>query len=122
RGVAIITQSSNIAINLTMQRRGVPVGYVVTVGNQARTGLPEVGEALLRDPRVTALGLHIEGIGNLTAFEAMAATARRLGKRIVALKVGASEQARVATVSHTASLAGSDAAGRALLGRLGISQ
>ncbi len=30
RGVAILTQSSNIAINLTMQTRGVPIAYVVT--------------------------------------------------------------------------------------------
>ncbi len=122
RGVAIITQSSNIALNLTMQRRGLPLGYVVTLGNQARVGFAEVGQALLVDPRVTALGLHIEGIGDLLGFEALASTARHLGKRIVALKVGVSDQARAATVSHTASLAGSDAAGRALLRRLGIAQ
>jgi len=122
RGVAIITQSSNIAINLTMQRRGLPLGYVVTLGNQARLGFAEVGKVLLADPRVTALGLHIEGIGDVPGFEALAATARALGKRIVALKVGASAQAQTATVSHTASLAGSDAGGRALLRRLGIAQ
>ena len=34
--VAIVAQSSNVAINLTMQRRGLPVSYVVTVGNQAQ--------------------------------------------------------------------------------------
>lgn len=122
RGVAIITQSSNIAINLTMQRRGVPVGYIATVGNQAQTGFAEMGQVLLEDSRVTALGLHIEGIGDLAAFEAMVETAQRHGKRIVALKVGASEHARAATVSHTASLTGSDAAGRALLRRSGIAQ
>ncbi len=122
RGVAIITQSSNIAINLTMQRRGLPLGYVVTLGNQAQTGFAEVGRTLLADPRITALGLHIEGISDLPGFEALATTARDLGKRIVALKVGASQQARTAAFSHTASLAGSDAAGRALLRRLGIAQ
>ncbi|WP_346429658.1 hypothetical protein [Paracoccus sp. DMF-8] len=40
----------------------------------------------------------------------------------MALKVGASDQARAAAMSHTASLAASDAAGRALLRRLGIAQ
>src|SRR6056297_1386082 len=30
RGVAIVTQSSNIAINLTMQARGLPIAYVMT--------------------------------------------------------------------------------------------
>jgi hypothetical protein len=76
RGVAIVTQSSNIAINLTMQRRGLPVAYVVTAGNQAQTGLSEIGAALLEDPRVTALGLHVEGIDDLSAFVRMAESAR----------------------------------------------
>ncbi|WP_341368611.1 CoA-binding protein [Yoonia sp. BS5-3] len=122
KGVALITQSSNIAINLTMQKRGLPIAYVVTVGNQAQTGFAEIGMALLDDPNVTALGLHIEGVGDLRAFEKLAAMAREKGKPIVALKVGTSQQARTAAVSHTASLAGSDAGARALFARLGIGQ
>ncbi|MCG6904935.1 MAG: acetate--CoA ligase family protein, partial [Rhodobacter sp.] len=121
-GVAIITQSSNIAINLTMQKRGLPLAYLVTAGNQAQTGLAEIGIGLLDDPRITALGLHIEGIGDIAAFEALAAAARARGKPLVALKAGRSAQARAATVSHTASLAGSAAGADALLARLGIAQ
>ena len=121
-GVAILTQSSNMAINLTMQARGLPLAYVVTAGNQAQIGLAQIGRGLLADPRVTTLGMHIEGVGDLRAFEALAADARRLGKALVALKAGKSEQARAAAVSHTASLAGSDAGARALLARLGIAQ
>jgi acyl-CoA synthetase (NDP forming) len=119
-GVALITQSSNVAINLTMQARGLPLAYVVTVGNQAQTGLSEVGRELLEDPRVTALGLHIEGLDDLAAFVELAGTAQQLGKPIVALKVGRSEHAQSAAISHTASLAGSDAGADALLARLGI--
>ncbi|MEQ8335682.1 acetate--CoA ligase family protein [Nisaea sp.] len=121
-GVAIVAQSSNIAINLTMQRRGLPLAYMVTVGNQAQTGFAEIGMCLLDDPRVTALGLYIEGVGDLRAFEALSQKARRLGKPIVALKVGRSEEARTGAVSHTASLAGSDAGATALLERLGIAE
>ena len=119
-GVALITQSSNVAINLTMQKRGLPIAYVVTVGNQAQTGLSQVGRALLDDPRVTALGLYIEGIDDLAELAALAAFAHQAGKPIVALKIGRSEQARSAAVSHTASMAGSDAGADALLARLGI--
>lgn len=122
RGVAIITQSSNIAINLTMQARALPLAYVVTAGNQAQSGIADIGMALLDDPRVTALGLHIEGVGDLRAFETLAARARDLGKPIVAIKVGRSDQAQAATVSHTASLAGQDAGAAALLSRLGIAR
>ncbi|WP_439526911.1 acetate--CoA ligase family protein [Roseovarius mucosus] len=121
-GVAILTQSSNIAINLSMQARGLPIAYLMTVGNQAQLGLSALGRALLEDPRVTALGLHIEGVGDLRAFEALAEAAHRAGKPIVALKSGRSDQARAATQSHTASLAGSGAGAAALLARLGIAQ
>lgn len=121
-GVAVIGQSSNVLINLTMQRRGLPLAAVVAAGNQAQTSMSDLGIALLEDPRITALGLHIEGISDLPAFEALAARAVELGKPIVALRVGASEQAQAAAVSHTASLTGSNAGAVALLKRLGIAQ
>ncbi len=120
RGVAIIAQSSNIAINLTMQRRGLPIAYAVTAGNQAQQGMAQIGTALLGDDRVTALGLYVESFGDVPGFEALAALAAELGKPIVALKVGQSDAAQRATVSHTASLAGSAAGAEALLARLGI--
>lgn len=122
RGVAIITQSSNIACNLTMQQRGLPVAFLMTAGNQAQTGLSEMALGLIEDERVTALGLHIEGFDSVAGFERLAARARELKKPIVAMKVGRSEQARAATISHTASLAGSDAGSEAFLKRLGIAR
>src|SRR5699024_5869132 len=73
RGVAIIGQSSNMLINMTMQRRGLPLAYVVAAGNQAQTDLAQMAMAVLEDERVTAVGLHIEGIGDVRTFEAMAA-------------------------------------------------
>ncbi|MBX5176646.1 acetate--CoA ligase family protein [Rhizobium lentis] len=120
RGVAILTQSSNIALNLTMQTRGLPIAYVVTSGNQAQTSLADVACALIEDQRVTAVGLHVEGFGDLAGLERLAAMARRSKKPVVVLKVGRSEQAKHAAVSHTASLAGSDAVADAVLARLGL--
>ena len=121
-GVAIITQSSNIAINITMQKRAVPIAAIVAAGNQAQISLAEIGTTLLKDNRITALGVHIEGIKDLLAFETLAKTALELGKRIVALKVGKSTQAQAATISHTASLTGNDAGASALFERLGIAR
>ena len=121
-GVAILTQSSNISINLTMQTRQLPIAYMITCGNMAQTSQAEIAMALLDDPRVTAIGLHIEGFGNIPEWEQLAAAAHGKGVPIVAIKVGKSEQARAATVSHTASLAGSDAGATALLERLGIAR
>ena len=122
KGVAILTQSSNIAINLTNQRRGLPIAYVATCGNMAQLNQAEIASAFLDDPRVTAIGLHIEGFTDLRAWEAFACKAYEKGVPVVALKVGASDEAQAATISHTASLAGSDAGARALLSRLGFAR
>ena len=122
RGIAILTQSSNVAINMTMQKRALPIACVMTVGNQAQTGMSQLGMCLLEEERVTALGLHIEGLDDVKAFEALAFRARKLGKPIVALKVGKSSQAQAAAMTHTASLAGSDVAHSALFKRLGIAR
>lgn len=121
-GVAIIAQSSNIALNLTMQTRGLPIAYLMTAGNQAQTGLSAIGNALLDDDRVTAIGLYIEGLDDLAAFEGFARRAHALGKPVVALKIGRSDASQAATVSHTASLAGSTAGSDALFRRLGIAR
>lgn len=119
-GVAIVAQSSNIAINMTMQARGLPIAYVVAAGNQAQVGASDIAAALLDDERVTAIGLYLEGFGDIRALEAFAAKARARGKPVVAIKIGRSDKARAATMTHTASLAGNAAAGSALLKRLGI--
>ena len=120
KGVAILTQSSNIAINMTMQKRGLPIAYVLTLGNQAKVSLAQAANALLDDSRVTALGCHIEGFGDISQFESLARKAHKMGKPIITLKAGKSDQARHNTISHTASLAGTDKGAQALLDRLGI--
>lgn len=121
-GVGILAQSSNIAINMTMQKRGLPIGQVITIGNQAQTGLAELLEAQIADPRITAIGLYLEGFGDIRAFERAALKARAAGKPIIAIKTGASEKSQMSAMSHTASLAGSAAASSAFLKRLGITE
>ena len=121
-GVAIITQSSNIAINLSMHTRALPIAYLLTAGNQAKVSMADLARYVLTDPRVTALGLHIEGLGDPNEFLQLAKEAHAMGKGIVAIKVGASDQAQVATISHTASLAGSAAGASAIFERLGVAQ
>ena len=119
-GVAILTQSSNIAINMTMQQRALPIAFVITCGNMAQTSQAQLAMAMLDNPKVTALGLHVEGFGDPAEWHALAVKAWAVGKPIVVLKVGRSTQAQAATVSHTASLAGSDAGAQALIDHLGF--
>jgi acyl-CoA synthetase (NDP forming) len=120
RGVAIVTQSGNIGLNLTMQKRALPIAHLATLGNQADIGLSAMIEALLDDGRVTAIGLHIEGIddpGRL-AQAASRAMARRVP--IVAIKTGRSAAGAALAVSHTASLGGGDRAADAFFRQAGI--
>ena len=120
RGVAIVSQSSNIAISMTMQQRGLPIAYVVTAGNQAQWGVADLAKALLHDRRVSAIGLHIEGFDSVPSLHALALKARARGVPVVVLKVGRSVRAQAAVLSHTAAIASSDAGADALLRRLGF--
>ena len=120
RGVAIITQSSNLSINLTMQTAGLPIAYMLTLGNQAMIGTAALIDAVAADERVTAIGLHIEGIRDADVFAEAVKRAKASGKPLVAMKAGASEGAQAMTFSHTASLAGAHQVSLAFLKRLGI--
>ena len=122
KGVALVSQSSNIVINLGMQKRALPVAYVACLGNAAVVGLAELAGALLADPRVTALGLYIEGIDDAAAFAELAQAARVAGKGVVCIKSGKTELSRVAAASHTASLAGGGASSSAFLRQIGVAE
>ena len=121
-GVAIVSQSSNLAINMTMQRRALPVAYVACLGNAAQCGAATVARALLDDPRVTALGLYLEGIDDAVALATLAAEARAAGKGVVAVKSGKSEAGARAAASHTAALAGEARVSSAYLAQAGIAE
>ncbi len=122
KGVALISQSSNIVINMGMQRRALPVAYVACLGNAAVVGLAELAGALLDDQRVTAVGLYIEGIDDAAGFAALAQAARAAGKGIVCIKSGKTASSRSAAASHTASLAGGGAASSAFLRQIGVAE
>ena len=121
-GVAIITASSNVAFNLSMQRRGLPIAYMMSLGNQLKFELHEAIRVFAREERVTAIGLYLEALSDPGTFEDAVNFARDAGKPIVAIKTGRSAVAQKIVVSHTASLAGSDALVSNLFDRLGVAR
>ena len=121
-GVAIITMSSNVGFNLTMQRRGLPIAYMISLGNKLKFDLHDAIHTFAQDDRVTALGLFVETMPDPKAFQEAVNFARELGKPIVAIKTGRSEAAQKMVLSHTASLAGSDVLVSALFKRLGVAR
>ena len=122
RGVALITQSGNIACNFTMMMRGLPVAAVFSIGNQVDVGMHDMVETLSADPRISAIGLHVEGLPDVAAFARAATIARQRKVPIVVLKTGRSEQGAKVAMSHTSSLAGADTLYDALFERYGIAR
>jgi acyl-CoA synthetase (NDP forming) len=119
-GCALVMQSGNIALNLSRNDRSVPFAYVISSGNQAVLNAADYVDALADDPKVTAIGLYLEGIKDVPAFSRAAAKALQRGKPLVALKAGNSELGAKFAMSHTGSLAGSGKMYDALFDRLGI--
>ncbi len=120
KGVAIIAQSGNIGVSLTMQQRSLELAYLISVGNQAGVAIHEYIEALIEDKRVTAIGLLVEGLGDMAAFSKAAIKALSKRVPIITLKSGASELGTQIALSHTSSLTGTDALYDSLFERLGI--
>ncbi|MFQ5982819.1 MAG: acetate--CoA ligase family protein, partial [Woeseiaceae bacterium] len=120
RGVALISQSGNMAMNLTMNKRSVYFTHVITTGNQAVLGQADYIDALLEDNRVAAIGMYIEGVDDVERFSRAALKALKQEVPIVALKVGKTDASARVSGSHTNSLTGSDTLFDALFDRLGI--
>ena len=108
RGVALICQSGTIALTLMFNHRSLPIGYLITVGNQTRLAVEDLIEILCDDARVTAFGLYLEGIKDAERFARAAALARAAGKPIAIIKAGRTAAAVRTAHSHTGALAGAD--------------
>jgi acyl-CoA synthetase (NDP forming) len=121
-GVAIITQSGNIGLNITMQSIGLPIAYMFTLGNQTNTNIADIIHAMLDDNRVNAIGLHIEGISDIKSFDV--AARRALDKKIpiVAIKSGRTDASAKIALSHTSSMTGLDQLFNVFFERLGIAR
>lgn len=95
RGVAIIARNASLAQSLSQDRRGLPIAVLaVAEPGRAQTGLALLGEALLRDERISALGIQAEDLGDPQALIDMAQTAETLGKSVVILRSGQETGAR----------------------------
>ena len=121
-GVAIVTQSGNVGISLTMQQRSLPLAYMISVGNQAVLDVADFVEAMIEDARVRAIGIHIESINDIERFSEVAVAAHGRRVPLVALKVGRSALGARAALSHTSSLVGDDTLYDALFERLHVAR
>ena len=122
RGAAIVTQSGNMAISMTLQQRGLAITHAITLGNQAVIGIEECVEHLLTDERVKSIGIHCEGIADPARFARAAVTAHERRVPLVVLKTGASANGAALGLTHTATLTGPHHAWKAFFAHYGIVQ
>jgi acetyl-CoA synthetase len=122
RGVALICQSGTIALNLMFNDRSLPVGYVITVGNQTRLAVEDMIELLTDEERVTAFGIYVEGIKDAARFARAIDSARAAGKPVALVKAGRTEAAARTARTHTGSLAGADIVFDAFCRQAGIAR
>jgi len=106
--VAVISQSGSMALMLCQDERKLGLAYVVTCGNEGVLGAAEYLDYVVRDDNVKTVLLFLETIRNPDLFAAAAQEAHRRGKRVIALKSGASDAGRALVAAHTGSLAGED--------------
>jgi acetyltransferase len=118
--LALAAQSGNMALTSMLSGRLPGVAYGVSLGNQANVDVTDCLEFYLSDPQVRVVALIIEGLRNLPRFRSLALQAAEAGVAVVALKVGRSSRGEAATVAHTGTLAGKDAAYTALFGQTGV--
>src|SRR5262249_30683446 len=91
--IAVVSQSGGTLGSLLSRAaaRGIGMSKLVATGNEADIDVADIIEHLLDDDATTVIAVYLEGLRHPERFRAVAAEARRVGKSIVAFKVGRSE-------------------------------
>ena len=119
--LGIVSQSGNLGFALAQAvESGTQVGRVLTCGNSGDVDVADLVAALAEDPACSAIALLFEGMADPTRLLEAAAVAWEHDKPIVVHKLGTGEQGAAAAMSHTGSLAGSEAVYRAAFQRAGM--
>ena len=93
--------------------------YVISAGAEAATGAADYLHHFAQDEGTRAVGLFLEAVREPARFVEGLAACAAAGKPVVCLKVGRSEAAARAALSHTGALVGSGHAFSAVLRRHG---
>jgi acyl-CoA synthetase (NDP forming) len=120
RNVAILSQSGAMGImEIYNLRNSISPKVIVSYGNQLDVDPSDLVQYFDDDPMVDVIGLYIEGFrpgAGRTFFEVTS----RSRKPIVVYKAGRTEAGRLATQSHTASIAGEYEVAKAAMKQAGL--
>jgi len=121
--VAVIAQSGAVGFSFfdLGREKELPFRYVVTTGNEACLEICDLVDFMLDEGKTDVFILFLEDIKTAEKFRHVADKAMRMGKPLIAAKLGRSAAAARATASHTGALAGSYATYAAMFDHYGIS-
>ena len=119
--LVFISQSGAYMICRMSKALGLEPLYAISLGNQIDLTASDYLSYMKDDPDGRVFALYIEGFqpADGLALAAAARDARRAGKQVLVYKAGRSPEGRLATSSHTASIAGDYSVSRAVLEEAG---
>ncbi len=119
-GVAGIAQSGSVTDAFVHSGDRIGFSRIISCGSEAVLDVCDYLAFCLDDPHTSSVILFIEGFKRPERFLALADRALELGKPIMAVKVGRSDQAQAAAVAHSGSLAGETRVTDAALDAAGV--
>ena len=119
-GVAGIAQSGSVTDAFVHSGSRVGFSRIISCGSEVVLDVCDYLAFCLDDPETTSVILFVEGFKRPERFLALADRALELGKPIMAVKVGRSDQAQAAAVAHSGTLAGETRVTDAALDAAGV--
>ena len=120
--VSVISQSGGLGFAFfdRARPRNLAFRHIVTTGNEAALDVADVLDYMLDEGGTDVFLLLLEDVKSPEKFKRAAEKALRAGKPLIVGKIGQSEPGGRAVASHTAALAGSAAAYRAIFEHYGL--
>ena len=122
KGVAIICQSGTIGNTISFNNRSLPIGYIISLGNQSQITIEDAINYALDDKRVTAIGIYAESFTNTEKLIKVFKKSRLKKIPIALVKVGRSKTASKTILTHTGSLSGKEDIYDSLFQRMGVAR
>ncbi len=121
--IGIVSQSGSLGFSLAQgMMRGLSVSHVLSAGNSCDVDVADHVAYLASDPSCRAVACVFEGMAHPARMIAAAELAWQADKPLVMYKMATGAAGAQAALSHTGSLAGSEAAYRAAFARTGVVQ
>jgi acyl-CoA synthetase (NDP forming) len=111
RTIGLVSQSGAVGQGLMQAiEHGTSISHSLTCGNSADVDIADMIGYLAEDPDCDAIACVFEGLAEPARFVAAARTAAAAGKPLVVYKMATGTGGAAAALSHTGSMAGSNAA------------